>query len=332
LLLFWLIYAPVANDNFMKHYWAPASFQAQGDLAAIGKLILSGTLGGAFGLNVGSGLGAEGGSFPVALMTATAALFLVGLFRAPLAVSVSFALTLIGAALGKWVFADRLMLFYLPAAALAMACGMDWLFHFLRWRWLSLALVVLLAALPVKYCVWVVRHPEREALRETVQFVTSQMPALGSVYCYNKSVPAWLFYTTDWRFPDVERVQWIMSALQALDDNRRRAEPPAGGVPHQGVARAWKGGWELIGAPDGILVTTLGREPMAPRDGWVNDECALIRTRARGSLALVGIASGLRGLPDLEKKLVGEGAQPIDERVTRGASVDFLRLPSDWSR
>jgi hypothetical protein len=220
-LLFWLVYRPVASDNFMKHYWAPASFRAQANWGDIGKVILSGTLGGAFGLNVGSGLAAEGGTFPVVLFGARVALFLTGLFRAPLVVPISFGLTVMAAALGKWVFADHLMLFYLPAAALSMACGMDWLFSVPRWRRFCPVLVLLLAALPAKYCVWVVRHPEREALRETVYAAGNGIPMGGSVYCYNKSAPAWLFYTTDWRSPDVERVHWMLRAMRTLDDNRR---------------------------------------------------------------------------------------------------------------
>jgi hypothetical protein len=111
-MLFALVYAPMAKDSFMARYWAPASFGAQSSLAAIGKVILSGTLGAVFGLNVGSGLSAEGGAFPLILFSATAALFLVGLFRAPLFVSVSFGLTIIAATLGKWVFADRAVVYF----------------------------------------------------------------------------------------------------------------------------------------------------------------------------------------------------------------------------
>jgi hypothetical protein len=324
--LFWRVYAPVASDNFMKHYWAPVSFHAQANWGSIGKLILSGTLGGAFGLNVGSGLAAEGGTFPVVLFAAARALFLAGLVRAPLAVSISFGLTVLAAALGKWVFADRLMLFYLPAAALAMACGMDWLLRVPRGRRFAPALVLVLAVLPAKYCVWVARHPEREALRETVHTAVSRIPAGGSVYCYNKSAPAWLFYTTDWRSPDIERVDWILNALQALDDNRRMGESLPVGFPNQGMARPWRGGWEFIGAPDGILVTTLGREAMSPNEGWADREYALVRARARAEIALVGIASGARGLPDLESKFVAQGAQSLGVWAGAGGRVVFLEI------
>jgi hypothetical protein len=359
-LLFLLVYAPVANDHYMKHYWAPTSFQAQANLAAIIKLILSATLGGAFGLNVGSGLPADGGTFPGLFFAVTALLFVLGLFRAPLALSISFFFTLIAAALGKWVFSERLMLFYVPAAALAIACAMDWLFRFpplgtrakpaaplrqinsLLGRWgrhsapaFYLAVILLLAVLPARYCFWIARHPEREALRESVEFVIDETPASGSVYCYYKSAPAWLFYTTDWRTPDTARVRWMFDAMESPADNRRPGEPLESSPQSQWIsaARPWRGGWEFIGAPDGISISARGREETAPSDGWVNNQYELVRSHAVTEIAFLGIASGARGLPDLERRFRADGAAIFQVNEGRNpeleaAHVAFFKMPA----
>ena len=330
--LFSNIYAPVANSSFMRLYWAPASFHLQPNLATIATLILRGTLSGAYGLQVGAGLGVEGGTFPLPLFAVTAILFLLGLVRAPRMVAVPFFLLIIAAAFEKWVFADRLMLFFIPLAALAIACATDWLFSFLRWDRLAVVFVLVLSVLPARYSFWVARHAEREALRETVEFVMNRMPASGSVYCYYKSAPAWLFYTVDWRSPDLGRVGWILNALRSMDEHGGIVESRRRNIQGEGfgVFRPWRGGWEIIGVPDGVLISIAGRSTASADEGWVENEYALVRLHAQDSIALVGIAAAARGFPDLELRFVAEGATPGDQWSGAGARAVFLKLP--WKR
>jgi hypothetical protein len=87
-----------------------------------------------------------------------------------------------------------------------------------------------------------------------------------------------------------------------------------------------------MGAPDGIRVSTLGREETAPEDGWVHREYALVRGRAGGVVGLVGIASGAWGLPDLEGKFVAQGAGRLGEWAVAGGRVVFLEMPAGAGR
>lgn len=206
LALYFTLYAPQANSDYMIRFWRPAFFGSQPDLVSAAKVVIRGVLDPGFALDGRATL----------LIWAPGLLFGLGLIRAPFLAGAPLAAAITASLFNKWIFAERLMLFYLPIAALAIAAGAGLIVSVLRRRKLGwAALTAVVAAFPLKATSYVVRHPVRQDLRGAVRFAEARFSQTGAIYFY-WSHPAWLFYTIDWKAPDAERLGWYRRLFQAF--------------------------------------------------------------------------------------------------------------------
>jgi hypothetical protein len=306
-------YAPVARSAYMRNYWAGARLSlSSGVLKAIA------TIGNAFtapalGLdNVSLLLGIVG----IALLAAGAlALYrthgvpAVVLFCGPLALAVCAALT------EKWMPVVRLMLFTAPPVCVAMAMGAwqaaQWPPKAMRTKmfWLLAAAIL---AMPLKYTIWRVRHPELESNREVVAACLGRVQAGDVVYVYPRSTAAWVLYATDWSAADRTQAEAMMAAME-------RSGPNAGNIPsrHAPVAHEgfdWRftrsGRVELFGVPTGIQSTTAGNSG-EPDPGWTDNEIdRMIHAGSAGRIWILAASYQQEALEALLARLAARQLQP----------------------
>jgi len=152
-----------------------------------------------------------------------------------------------------------------------------------------------------------------------------------TLYIYARGLAGWIYYTTDWRTPDREVLNWSWQRLRQLGPNSGNL--PSRGVPvsHEGEAwqRDWQGRTELVGVPEGIRRTNMP-DPTAtntkePDPGWTANEwerCA----RNGGRVVVVGISAGNRGLSDLLNEFEHRGATKVSEYAAETSRVVTFEL------
>jgi len=319
-LLYRSIYMQQANDDYMQRFWGPTLLSTQSSFGATLALLLKSTLGAGFAL---------GASLPIPLLVFTATLFLLGLAIRPVLIGVPLLAAIAASAFGKWPFSDRLMLFYFLFVVLAIALAAERVSKIFKWKaYVYVAITLLLASFPLKASSWIVRHPAKQTLREAVQFAIHRSEPGQTIYCYAISAPAWLFYTSDWRSPDLDRVQWYKNAFRKLGGNSGNIEARSISVEGEGneLARPWRGGWEVIGVGDGIFRSSSGPATKPPDEGWIENEYERITRKQSGRITLVGLSVGQRGFPDLEQKFLMAGAQPVEQYSGIMSRVDILKI------
>jgi hypothetical protein len=202
----------------------------------------------------------------------------------------------------RYPVSPRLLLFALPAAVLLLAAGSGVVAEQLgRWRrlpWLGLVggAVLALAALDA---VRMLREPyEREAIAAPIQRFLAEHQAGATVYVFGRTVPAWVFYTTDWRAPDIARVE-TLGALVSSEGRAFRHAPSRGNrVQDEGedLRYPYRDWTELIGASTGMGPGDDGASQGTPDSGWAANEAARIR-RAGGPEVWLLFSSYVPGVP-----------------------------------
>lgn len=223
--------------------------------------------------------------------------------------------------------APRLLLFAVPALTLLLAEGAgvvaEWLGRFVRLPWLGVA-ALLLAFLPGLDAARQLRDPhERESLAPLVAELTASHAPGAVIYVYGRSVPAWLFYTTDWREPDRVRVEHRLRLVSSTGPAFRHAG--ARGAPVRGegdsLQYAYRDWHELIGVPTGTGPNVLGVNTTEPDGGWGENEARRIRA-AGGAEAWVVLSSFLPvAASRLDSALVAAGGERTLLREAPGARL-----------
>jgi hypothetical protein len=165
------------------------------------------------------------------------------------------------------------------------------------------------------------------------------------VYIAARSFPLWVFYTTDWRAPDVERLRWAASIAGAGGPAHNNAPSRGRARPDESraLARSYRGRIEVVGAPTGRQYRTTTRSldpslgpadyalPLQPDTGWAELEVNRMASAARGRLWIFG--SHMFALDGAEPSLVAElqrrGVRLIMER-RQGSTVAYhVEFPGD---
>jgi 4-amino-4-deoxy-L-arabinose transferase-like glycosyltransferase len=154
-----------------------------------------------------------------------------------------------------------------------------------------------------------------EDVRSLVQELTRRRRE-EPVYVFAGSIPPWLFYSTDWKAPDRERLK-VASRLAgsggvAFENapSRDRVGPELGA----GLAQRSAAGPELYGIATGIEWTpSLGPLKRITDDGWTETEADRV-TALEGGVVWV-----------LMSHLVGSEAELLRELERRGACATFVR-------
>jgi hypothetical protein len=199
---------------------------------------------------------------------------------------------LIASALQWYPFAPRLMLFAAPAAIILVCAGLfdaaDRFHHRIGAPLLLFAMpmAALLLALPVVDGVRRLMAPDRpQDLAPLLGVLESSREAGDAVYVFNRSVPAWLYYTTDWHHPDLDRVG-LLGTLVSSGGKAFRAAPSRGHrVEREGddLAFPFRGGMEVVGVPTGQGPTLLSRGQESPDPGWEENEARRLRAAVGGA-------------------------------------------------
>ena len=189
------------------------------------------------------------------------------------------------------------------------------------------AVATLLCFFPLKASIYRVRHPSFEQIAGSVKYALAHSRPGDTLYIYARGLAGWIYYTTDWRTPDREVLNWSWDRLRELGPNSGNLPSRGTPVSHEGEAwqRAWKGRTELIGIPEGIrrtnkpnpAATSSSNQPDA---GWTLNEwerCA----RSGGRVVVVGISAGNRGLPDLLNEFEHRGARTLSEYAAETSRV-----------
>jgi hypothetical protein len=168
-----------------------------------------------------------------------------------------------------------------------------------------------------------------------------------AVYVAARSFPLWLFYTTDWTHPDVERLAWGASIAAAGKPAHNNAPPRGHAVqPAEAamLARPYRGRMEIVGLPTGRQYRTSTRTldptispaeyalPLIPDSGWARVEVDRMAEVAQPRLWVFG--SHMFDLDGAQEHLVAElqrrGVRLLMERRQGGTvayQVEFTGGP-----
>ncbi len=326
----------VAPGTYMERFWAPSMLSSQPGLVSAARFVLNGALYPVVTL---------GERVPLALYAASGLLLAVGVVLAlrkkELACLCLFPLLLaLAAALaGRYNFSPRLMTYSIPLVALLMANALSWT-QPMSWTQplaqrkarFAIAFAALCCAfvlLPAKVDVYLLRH-EIQSLRTGVRFALRQCQPGDAVYLYSRSVPGWMYYSTDWHRPDRERLAWLTQTSRLTGPNGGNIPPRGRRVQNEGAdfQRPFRGGVEIVGLADGIFRSSAGPGSNPPDPGWVENEYARMARDARtGRAILVGLTPGAHGVTDLLDYCRREGAIIVADYRAPGAIVAVLQLP-----
>jgi hypothetical protein len=327
-LYFWL-YRPVAANPYMVRFWqgtyltpSAPDFRARFFRAAwaslAGSFFLSGTsVPGAIKLTVAAFV--AGLAF-VARRHGTRVVVLLG---APF--------LMVGAAgvLGRYPFAPRLEFFDAPLVGLVFAtlcvgvvdlCPLGW-----RRAVYSTEVVALLLC-----GVWELKGyssapPGYEDLAAVVGWIDHRKIA-EPVYVSSKLVPGWVFYTTDWKRPDTERIDWVARRTAADQPAFENRAPRSHAVLGEGeeLALEHDDRLELIGIGSGMQYVYDVPVPPAPDTGWAMNEVLRLHRAANPSGWL--LLSTERGVNQVETNAILSALREVGASVQLEQEADAVQL------
>jgi hypothetical protein len=250
-------------------------------------------------------------------------------------------LAALACAIGKYAVMDRLLLFSAPLTLIAYASLVAWVVDLEPKRMAGAKLVgacAILATIVIPTHARRIAHPVFYAVGKQVIADVDSMSRGEPVYVAARSFPLWMFYTTDWRAPDADRLRWAASIAAAggpaHNNASSRGRVRAGEA--RDLARSYRGRVEIVGVPTGRQYRTSTRTmnsavrpteyalPLAPDTGWAELEVGRMASAARGRLWVFG--SHMFELDGAEPGLVAEmqrrGVRLIQQR-RQGSTVAY---------
>jgi len=200
---------------------------------------------------------------------------------------------LLASAAGKYPLAPRLLLFCVPALMMVVAAGVQVAFSTnVRAPGLVLGAcfgVVVLSGL-VRNTTLVDDPYRDDHLRPAVAFWARERRPDEAVYVTAGALPAWTFYTTDWRRPDTTRLARMAREGSSGGVAFENGPPRGRAVRGDGadLAFPFAGGMELLGIKDGAPVTIGRWRRLPPESGWVESEAERIRAAAHPTAWVIG--------------------------------------------
>ena len=295
---------------YMRVFWAarflpPASWVHPADAWNVVKRLPAGTLRVTRGLDEPTALFwllAVCGAWRFALQARARALLVV----APLVVVLG------AAAVSLYPISPRLDLFVAPVWFLLFAGALDWS---AAWPRSGRIAVTVVAGLVVAAVALQERtlDPWGPALGPAAATFAREAGPTEPVYVFANATPAWTFYTTDWRHPDLVRVAAIVATQGAESDafhNRASRGRAVSDTEGAGLVIRSGGRAELLGLATGMQYRegALFSRP-APDSGWAKREADRIRRAAAPGIWVVMAPMGLPGVSDLEREILRAGGR-----------------------
>jgi hypothetical protein len=244
---------------------------------------------------------------------------------------------------------DRLFLFAAPLTLIAyaslVACALELVPQGRR----SMAIAVAATALALSVApthARRIRQPMFYGVSKQVIADVDSMSRGDPVYVAGRSFPLWLYYTTDWSNPDLDRLRWGASISAAGGPAHNNA--PSRGRSVRGVeavllSRPYRGRVELVGLPTGRQYRTTTRsltpavrladlaQPAEVDSGWAQVDVRRVALAAKPRAWVFG--SHMFGLDGAEPGLVAElqrqGVRLLMER-RQGSTVAYhVEFPSE---
>lgn len=199
-------------------------------------------------------------------------------------------------AAGKYPMAARTMLFAVPALVMGIGAGWLALVRGVAPRARPLVGTVAAACLlgppiPLDINLFRGRH-SFENVREAVQEYARHRAPGEPIYVFSAALPAWTFYTTDWRHPDQDRLV-RMARLGSSGGPAFENAPPrthAIGMEGDSLRYAFGDAYEIIGLYHGAQGPSAA--PVAetsPDTNWTTNEARRIRNAAAPSVWVLTI-------------------------------------------
>jgi hypothetical protein len=327
--MYLLLYRATADSTYMQHYWVP--YFLSPSLPELDAKIDHA---------VGSGLQdwylSDGGrwrveaGFLLILPTVAGAIGLARRHGKSVAAMlfVPILLAVLASTVRRYPVAPRLMLFLMPFMTMMLCEGIGVISEQLRSRlrvpWFAVASAALLV-LPGLDAVRRWAAPlDRESLRPLVRRIEGEHQPGAAIYVYGRAMPAWLFYTTNWRDPDLDRVHRRSVLIGSTGGafyhaaSRSRAVTAEG----DGLSFSYRDWHELVGVPAGLGPDSLGIRRDAPDPGWAANEARRIR-EAGGPEAWLVLYSFVPGVEDsLEAAMAASGATRMLRDEQDGAVIE----------
>jgi hypothetical protein len=199
-----------------------------------------------------------------------------------------FVLALLASAAGRFPIAPRLVLFALPGLALLGAAGVGAAVSRLPARrrplvWLAATVLVIL---PLEFAS-IVRSLALEGpgqFERLVRAFRERSRPGEPIYVFARSLPAWIWYTTDWATPDPARLHYLTALARAGGAGFENTQSRHVVGEEETRMLSWRqdGREELLGLPSGMEWREVqGHIRPAPDHGWVDTEAARIERAAR---------------------------------------------------
>lgn len=331
------LYGGAGGDAYLRRFWSPTFLSPRNPdaLAAAGKA--------GHGLLASVFFGRpENVPFWISGVAAGLALAGLGSIRrrngapAVLLLTVPIVLAAAASVLERYPLAPRLLLFAAPALILLLAGGISWLTGRLRrGRRPALALASVLFLFPAAQSAPGpgLYNLSRDDTRRAVETFGRLHRPGENVYLFASGVPAWVFYTTDWRSPDRARLAWYVQATSKAgtpgfhnSPSRSRPVSPDEG---NGLFYDCPDRREIVGLPDGMEVR-FGLPPSrpVPDPGWREEETNRIRAAADPNIWLFFAQFRQSEVDDLLRALQASGAEVLFRDVEEGARLYEVRFPS----
>ena len=319
-----LAYSDVATAAKMQSFWRGAMIRI-GEPEWTSRLLLS----------VRSGmLGAMDPGWPLLEFLAPVAAWIGTLVIwkrsgsvAALMLALSLGLALLASALALWPIDSRLALFLTPIAFLWFGALADLLWPASPHRTGIKLAVVALVILGVAFNIMrPSRFPPLEASRDLIASLSPRR-TMAPVYVFPAGVPTWVFYTTDWRHPDLARLDWYAR----VGSSGRNAPSRGRAVMEEEPTVEWHGpkGIELVGRFTGMrFVVGPGWLTPGPDPNWGNAE--MRRLAASGSAVAWVYGSHLprAQVDSLREGLERNGGEMVSEERGKFAVLWQVRFRS----
>ena len=189
--------------------------------------------------------------------------------------------------LGAFPIAPRLTLFAIPSLVVLFVAGLSaavaWRGAVPERRALRVLGAVVVLALAARAVTGVLELEPSGHFRRLVRELGERRAAGEPVYIFARSLPAWIYYSTDWSHPDALRLDCLVRAARAggwafeNTPSRARVALPAPDDP----ATKGCGSGEILGLPSGMEWREVqGHLRSQPDSGWVEVESNRIRSAA----------------------------------------------------
>jgi hypothetical protein len=244
--------------------------------------------------------------------------------------------------LGRYPITTRLILFSAPCFAALVATGgvaaavriqRSWPRIHIRWVLLLLLYPSAVVAATLAFAApaeWGFRGEEVRPLAKIYESKGEHEP----VYVFARSVPPWVFHTTDWNAPDTARLAWV--ARSAGPEGRGFVNGPTRGQRPLGegadLVYSYHGRNELYGSPTGAQARMgVGYFPPQPDPGWAENEAWRMRSAARPYIWIV-ISDYVHGPLDeavvLLRAVQAAGGELVFSKAAADAMLVRVRFPS----